>query len=91
MVVAIMPGMAIGERIRELRKAKKMTQEQLARAANMGTSHLARLEQGVIADPSWTTAVAIARALGVPINQLQDDCADASPQKRGRAKKGGDA
>ena len=79
MSTATLSFMAIGERVRELRKSRKLTQEQVARAANLGVSHLARIEQGAIADPSWSTVCAIAAALGVSVAKLEDDAA-----KRGK-------
>lgn len=65
--------MSIGNRVRELRQSKDMTQEQLARLADLGLSHIARLEQGKIGDPSWSTVRAIAKALGVALTELEDD------------------
>jgi XRE family transcriptional regulator, master regulator for biofilm formation len=82
----IMPVM-IGDRIRKLRQAKKMTQEALARAASLGLSHLARIEQGVIADPSWSTVRAIAQALGAAVTDLEDDDDADEKQAPGRPKK----
>lgn len=73
MALSTMPIMAIGDRIRELRLARKLTQEQVARAADLGGSHLAKIEQGGIVDPSWSTVCAIAKALGVPVTELQDN------------------
>jgi transcriptional regulator with XRE-family HTH domain len=91
MVATMIPRMAIGDRIRDLRQAKGMTQEQLARAANLGLSHLARLEQGVITDPSWSTVRAVAQALGVAVTDLEDGKPKGEPQKRGRPKRKGGA
>jgi transcriptional regulator with XRE-family HTH domain len=88
---AIIPVMAIGDRIKTLRTGKGMTQEQLARAARLGLSHLARIEQGVINDPSWSTVRAIARALDVPVTELEESeevkPAAAAPRAKGRPKK----
>lgn len=85
-MIAAMP---IADRIRQLRTAKGMTQEQVARAANLGLSHYARLEQGGITDPTWSTVRAIAKALGVTVMDLEDvESEPPPPAKRGRPKKG---
>lgn len=89
MGLAMIAAMPIGDRIRQLRTAKGLSQEKVARAANLGLSHIARIEQGVIADPSWTTVLAIAHALGVSVADLEDvDSEPPPPAKRGRPKKG---
>jgi DNA-binding XRE family transcriptional regulator len=54
---------SLGERIREMRTAAGMTQEQLSSAAGIGRVTLVRLENGE-QSPRYETLVAIARALG---------------------------
>jgi transcriptional regulator with XRE-family HTH domain len=53
-----------GKRLKQLRTRAKMTQEQLARAANISTSSVSKLEQ-LDQDPSWSTVQALARAMGI--------------------------
>ena len=50
--------MPIGEFIKELRKAKDLSQEELARKAGILTSSLSKIEQGIVKDPSWSTMTA---------------------------------
>jgi transcriptional regulator with XRE-family HTH domain len=64
--------MTFGERLKELRKAKKMTQQQLAQAAGIAVSTVSKLEQRDI-EPSFATAAAIALALGVSLDKFTDD------------------
>jgi transcriptional regulator with XRE-family HTH domain len=53
-----------GERLRELRAAAGLTQEQLAEKAGVKVGTLRDLEQ-TRNSPRWTTVVALSRALGV--------------------------
>jgi predicted transcriptional regulator len=46
-----------------------MTQEQLARKADVSLGYIARLETGHH-DPKLSTLVKLARALGVPVTKL---------------------
>jgi transcriptional regulator with XRE-family HTH domain len=54
--------------IRQLRKAKGWTQEDLAHSAGLPSSTIRRLENG--GTPQVTTAVKIANALGVTLTDL---------------------
>ena len=56
--------------IRELREAKKLTQEQLARRARVARGYLAQLEAGHKENPSLPTLKRLAKALGVPVGDL---------------------
>jgi transcriptional regulator with XRE-family HTH domain len=53
-----------GAKLKSLREARSMTQQQLADAAGMNKFGLAKLEQGVT-EPYWPTVVKLATALGV--------------------------
>ena len=59
----------IGERIRHFRESAELTQEALARAADIGRVTLVRLEKGSQA-PRFKTLTAIAHALGKPVEKL---------------------
>ncbi len=59
----------IGEEIRKLRKTKRMTQGQLARAARMIRPNLSRIEAGKHR-PTLETLEKIAVALNVPVVDL---------------------
>jgi transcriptional regulator with XRE-family HTH domain len=63
----------IGDRIKEARKRARLSQEALARRAGMSTNGVARIEQGGIADPHYSTLVGIAGALGVSLGGLLEE------------------
>jgi len=56
-------------RIKALRKARKMTQEALAREAEISLGYVARLEIGRH-DPKLSTLLKLAKALKVSVAQL---------------------
>ena len=58
--------LSLGTRVREIRMAAGMTQEQLASAAGIARVTLVRLESGE-QSPRYDTLVAIAEALGEPV------------------------
>jgi transcriptional regulator with XRE-family HTH domain len=59
----------MGKRLRNLRKARKMSQSDLAAKANLTRVYVTRLEAGQ-QDPSLSTINALAKALGVPVTEL---------------------
>jgi len=65
--------MPIGDRIRELRKAKGMSQMALARASGLSLSIVTQLEQGLTSDPRLSTLKALAGALGCTLDELARD------------------
>jgi transcriptional regulator with XRE-family HTH domain len=62
--------LALGERIRRLRKSALMTQDDLAAAAEVSTDLIRKLEQGRRHTASIGSLYRIARALGVGIATL---------------------
>lgn len=56
--------------IRDLRGAKGLTQEQLAKRAKVTRGYLAQLEAGHKTNPSLPMLRKIAKALGVPVTEL---------------------
>jgi DNA-binding XRE family transcriptional regulator len=68
-VVATAGRVSLGRRIRELREAAGMTQEEVANAAGIGRVTLVRIERGE-QSPRYQTLVSLARALGLPLAQL---------------------
>lgn len=62
----------IGSNIRELRKAKGMSQARLAEAINTSQQSIARYEQGKV-EPKFYVVVDIANALGVPLFSILGD------------------
>lgn len=59
----------LGKRVRTLRKAKKMTQEQLATAADSGAKYISELERGE-ANVTITLVTKIAEGLEVSTSEL---------------------
>ena len=59
----------VEENLKRLRKAAGMTQEQLARRADLSLGYVQRLEVGRH-DPPVSTLRALAKALGVPVTEL---------------------
>jgi len=63
---------AIGERIRAMRVAQHRSRANLARAANLGDSHLGEIERGEIT-PGSSTLAKLAVALQVEIGAIFPD------------------
>src|SRR5262245_50053196 len=64
---------AISQRIKGLREAAGLSQQELAVKADLSVSQVAKLEQGSKADPRVSTMLALARALGVLPGVIVDD------------------
>ncbi len=75
---------AFGERLRELRVERGVTQKALARAAGINQTTASILEQGA-ADPHLSTVLRIARGLGVaPRVLVEDPPPDERPERLAR-------
>jgi transcriptional regulator with XRE-family HTH domain len=59
----------LGQKIRELRKERRMSQTELAQKADVALMTISRLERGEH-DPHVRTLWQIARGLGVPLLEL---------------------
>lgn len=59
----------IGERIRKLRKAQELSQEQLAERAGIDRSHMGFIEQGR-RQPTITTLYKLTKSLGISLEEL---------------------
>ena len=70
--VIVMEQTMLGQRIRQVRKQKKMTQEQLAEKAEISAYYLGELERG-IKMPSLKIFVAIAEVLEISTDALLRD------------------
>jgi transcriptional regulator with XRE-family HTH domain len=72
----------------ELRKAQGLSQEKLARQADLSLNLIGRLEGGQVTDPHYSTLRGLARALGVPVEDLVREPALAgkaeAPREAGR-------
>ena len=62
---------ALGERIRELRIKKGLSQEDLANEADIPLSQIGRIERGEN-NPTISTLFVIAKALEIPLKNLLD-------------------
>ncbi len=65
----------IGQRIAALRKAKGITQEQLADASGLQRSHIGRIEAGKYA-VTLETIEAIAQAMGMTVDIIYSELAN---------------
>ena len=62
----------LGERVREQRRSRGLTQEALAEALDLSVAYVSLIERGG-RNPPYTTVVAIARARGVAPSRLVAD------------------
>ena len=62
--------MSIGDHIRARRKELDLTQEQLARRAEIPLNRVGRIETGMVKDPHFSTLQAIATALDTSVGEL---------------------
>jgi transcriptional regulator with XRE-family HTH domain len=62
--------MAIGSRIRERRARLGLSQEEVARRADISLNAMGKLETGFTTDPHYSTLSAVAHALGVSVAEL---------------------
>ena len=67
-----MDNVDLGKRIKEARLNKKLTQEQLAEKADIGSYYLGEIERGIKA-PSLKVFISIADALGISTDALLRD------------------
>ena len=60
----------LAQNIRKLRKQRGLSQEKLARLADIATATLVKIESGTAKEPTITTVSKLASALGVSIDEL---------------------
>jgi transcriptional regulator with XRE-family HTH domain len=60
----------LAQNIRKLRLKKGLSQEKLARLANISNATLVKIETGIAKEPTITTVIKIADALKVSIDGL---------------------
>lgn len=63
-------GASLGKKIKELRKEKGLTQEELAIKSNVAYTTLTKVENDVIKNPSFETVAAIAKGLEITLDEL---------------------
>jgi transcriptional regulator with XRE-family HTH domain len=73
-------------RLKEMREQARLTQQELADRAGLSKAGIADLEQGR-REPSWSTAVALAGALGVEVAAFLQKPAPRPETGRGRPPK----
>jgi len=64
----------LGKRIKELRIRKDLSQERLARLADVALNTIAKIESGESKHPTIQTMAGIAKALGVSLDDLAKEC-----------------
>lgn len=67
-----------GERLKAIRIAANLTQEQLAEKVGMRAQNITRLETGG-RTPSWETVLRLAEALGVSVAEFVNDQGEGDP------------
>ena len=72
--------MEIGKRIKVLRKEAGLSQEGLARRADISLNVMNRIETGTVTDPHFSTLIGIASGLGVPVAELMKEEIDPKDQ-----------
>ena len=65
-----MPPKRLSTVIRELRRARNLSQRELGDKAEVTGAYIAQLETGVKKNPSLDILKRLARALGVPVTEL---------------------
>jgi transcriptional regulator with XRE-family HTH domain len=63
----------LGKRIKELRQKKGLSQDELARKAEVAYTTLTKIETGVIKNPSVAITIKIAKALDASIEEIVRD------------------
>ncbi len=62
--------MNIGENIQRIRKAQGITQDELAKKANMPYTTIAKIESGMVKNPTIMTLIKIAKVLKVSLDEF---------------------
>src|SRR5262249_61100634 len=89
MVAIAMPskGFGFSTRLRALRQAAGLTQQELADRSGVPLHSITKLEGGTHA-PQWATAIKLARALGISLDQFVGEEKETAPSRpRGRPKR----
>ena len=82
--------MTLGERIRQEREQRGMSQAELARRISVSKNTMNMIEESKIVDPRFSRVLAIARQLGMSLDALVRGAAPPTPDKP-RGPKGQDA
>ncbi len=68
----------LGKRIKDLRTKKGLSQEKLARLADVALNTVAKIEAGESKHPTIQTMAGIAKALDVSLDDLAKECSRCS-------------
>jgi transcriptional regulator with XRE-family HTH domain len=60
----------LGPMLKTLREEKGLTQDELAKKAQLTKPYISQLENGIRNNPSMSTLQRLAKALGVPVAEL---------------------
>jgi transcriptional regulator with XRE-family HTH domain len=60
----------LGDHIRTIRKVRGLSQEALARRADVSLNLVGKLELGIVTNPHYATLAGLARALDVTVEEL---------------------
>jgi transcriptional regulator with XRE-family HTH domain len=60
----------LGENIRKIRRKRRLTQDKLAKIADITYTSITKIETGVIKSPSVQTVAKIAKALDISLDEL---------------------
>lgn len=63
----------LAKKIRELRKKKRLSQEKLARLADVSYNTIVKIESGESTHPTIQTMAGISRALNISLDELIKD------------------
>ena len=73
----------IARRLKELRETAGMSQQSLAVAAGLSVSLVSQIERGTRSDPRMSTTAALAKALGVTLDEFVVGALDSRPSVTG--------
>jgi len=62
----------LGRALRRLRRARRLTIEELAHASDMHPTYLSGIERG-LRNPTWSKLAGLASGLGIPVIQIVED------------------
>lgn len=77
--------LGIGKRVRDLRKARKLTLQDVADSAGLAKSYVWEIENGRQINPSISTLVSLTKALGTSLDALVGLDTYMAPQLRPEA------
>ncbi len=59
----------IGNKVKQLRIARKLSQEKLGEIADLSQQHISRIEKG-LSEPEMSTILKLAKAFNIPVEDL---------------------